>query len=75
MLNDSSEAEKDMDEIKKKLSILMNSDEDLYTKYMDIFNVEPLPPFKDIMIKIGRPLQRMNEIYELIKCLTQNLKN
>lgn len=49
MLDDSSESEKDMLEIKKKLSILMHSDDDLLTKFKEIFKIQPNPAKVEIM--------------------------
>ena len=41
MLDDSSESEKDMQSIKKKLSVLMHHDGDILTKFQEIFQVVP----------------------------------
>lgn len=75
MLNECEGAEEEMHLIKNKLTTLMNSDQDLYTRYLEMFGSEPLPAYKEIMHKIGNPLQRMHEIYVLIKQLTANLKS
>ena len=66
MLDDSSESEKDMLEIKKKLSILMHSDEEIMPKFAEIFKMQPTPALAEIMLKIGNPLQRMNEMFSYI---------
>lgn len=41
MLDDSSESEKDMHDIKKKLSLLMHGDGDLLEMYREMFKQEP----------------------------------
>lgn len=53
----------------------MNSDKDLYTNFVEMFGVEPRPAHKEIMHKIGKPLDRLAEIYELIKHITSSLKS
>jgi hypothetical protein len=44
----------------------MHSDEDLYTKFKEIFGLEPNPTKAEIMKKIGKPLERMNEMFACI---------
>jgi hypothetical protein len=63
MLDDSSESEKDMMDIKKKLTILMHSDEEILPKFTEIFKMQPTPSLAEIMLKIGNPLKRMNEMF------------
>lgn len=49
MLDDSSESEKDMQEIKKKLSNLMHHDGDILSKFREIFQGEPNKAKLEIM--------------------------
>ena len=63
MLDDSSESEKDMHEIKKKLSQLMHGDGDLLEMYRKMFNLEPNAALMQIMQLIGNPLMRMHEMF------------
>ncbi len=55
MLDDSSESEKDMHDIKKKLSQLMHGDAPLLQAYRDMFNQEPNQAITEIMEFIGNP--------------------
>ena len=41
MLDDSSKADKEITDLKNKLSILMNSGEDIYIEFKEIFGIEP----------------------------------
>jgi hypothetical protein len=66
MLDDSSESEKDMHEIKKKLSQLMHGDGDLLEMYREMFKLEPNPAMMQIMQMIGNPLMRMHEMFQYI---------
>ena len=43
MLDDSSESEKDMHDIKKKLSMLMHGDGKLHEMFKEMFKFEPNP--------------------------------
>jgi inositol-hexakisphosphate/diphosphoinositol-pentakisphosphate 1-kinase len=63
MLDDSSESEKDMHDIKKKLSLLMHGDGDLLEMYCNMFQQEPNQAMSLIMKQIGNPLQRMHEMF------------
>lgn len=45
-----------MVEIKKKLTVLMHCDDDLLTKFKEIFNMEPNASLTESMLKIGNPL-------------------
>ncbi len=64
MLDDSSECEKDMHNIKNRLSILMHHDGDMLTGYKSIFDENgPSPAKAEIMKKIGNPLKRLHEIF------------
>jgi inositol hexakisphosphate/diphosphoinositol-pentakisphosphate kinase len=56
MLDDSSESEKDMHDIKKKLSLLMHGDGDLLEMYCNMFKQEPNQAMSLIMKQIGNPL-------------------
>ena len=75
MLDDSSESEKDMRELKIKLSELMHNDSDILPKYRELFQFEPNPTKADIMRQIGNPLQRMNEMFEYIQHVTNSLRS
>ena len=66
MLDDSSESEKDMHDIKKKLSLLMHGDGDLLEMYRDMFKQEPNQAMSLIMKQIGNPFQRMHEMFQYI---------
>jgi hypothetical protein len=66
MLDDSSESEKDMHDIKKKLSLLMHGDGDLLEMYCNMFKQEPNQAMSLIMKQIGNPLQRMHEMFQYI---------
>lgn len=75
MLDDSSESEKDMLLIKKKLTELMHCDDDLLTKFREIFQIEPIPLIAEIMKSIGNPLQRMHEMYKNIQHVTNSFRS
>lgn len=75
MLDDSSKTDEEMGEIKRKLTILMNSEQDIYERFKDLFGIEPVQTVKEIMLKIGSPLERLKQMYELIKHITANLKS
>jgi hypothetical protein len=66
MLDDSSESEKDMHDIKKKLSLLMHGDGDLLEMYREMFKQEPNQAMSLIMKQIGNPFQRMHEMFQYI---------
>jgi len=66
MLDDSSESEKDMHDIKKTLSLLMHGDGDLLEMYCNMFKQEPNQAMSLIMKQIGNPLQRMHEMFQYI---------
>ena len=67
MLDDSSECEKDMHNIKKRLSLLMHCDGDMLTEYKRIFDENgPSPSMGEIMQKIGNPLKRLHEMFQYI---------
>jgi|LauGreDrversion4_2_1035121.scaffolds.fasta_scaffold248509_1 hypothetical protein len=56
MLDDSSESEKDMSKLKDKLSEIMHTDADLYTRFIEVFGFEPNATKVEIMKQIGNPL-------------------
>lgn len=56
MLDDSSESEKEMQALKKKLSELMHSDLDMLPKFREIFGFDPNATKVEIMKAIGNPL-------------------
>ena len=76
MLDDSSECEKDMHNIKKRLSILMHCDGDMLTEYKNIFDENgPSPAKAEIMKKIGNPSKRLHEMFHYIQHVTNSLRN
>ena len=66
ILDDSSESEKDMHDIKKKLSLLMHGEGDLLEMYREMFKQEPNQAMSLIMKQIGNPFQRMHEMFQYI---------
>ena len=74
MLNEAEGANEEMLGLKEKLSDLLNTDKDIYSQFVEKFEMEPLPAYKEIMLKIGNPFRLMQEIYELIKNVTSDLK-
>lgn len=66
MLDDSTQSEKEMRQLKNKLSTLMHSDSALLPKFIEIFGFVPNPTKLEIMKLINNPLQRMHEMFEYI---------
>ncbi|CDW83263.1 inositol hexakisphosphate and diphosphoinositol-pentakisphosphate kinase 1 [Stylonychia lemnae] len=74
MLDDNSSAEKLMNDIKKKLTALMHQDKPLLEAFQEMFNNTPKQSLQEIMKRLGNPLKRMDQMFNLIQEVTESLK-
>lgn len=74
MLNDSSEAESILHEVKQKLNELFHANIPIFEKYKEMFKEDPPKKVKIYLDDIGVPLERLGEIYKLIKKITKDMK-
>ena len=74
MLNDSEEATKLLSMVKEQLHELFHSKAPIYDKYMGMYQEEPSKKVKDFLLQIGTPIEKLRQIYELIKINTKNMK-
>jgi len=75
MLNDSSDGEAILSKLKRDLTELFNTDKLMIDQYRELFDgAEPSAKVKELMEKIGRPREKMKEIYTIIKQMTNEMK-
>ena len=74
MLNDSSEADHLLKEVKEKLKELFHAKIPIIDKYNEMFTEEPTKKVKEYFNKIGVPIDRLEEIYQLMKQITKEMK-
>ena len=66
MLNDSTEAESILNNVKEQLNELFHSDEPMYDKFKNLFKEEPSKKLKTYIDDIAVPLDKLEEMYALI---------
>jgi len=59
MLDDSSEAEHLMDQLKVTLTALLNHDGDIIEKFIELVGQEPSPKLRMKLLRVGSPVQLM----------------
>ena len=75
MLDDNSSAEKYTNDIKKKLTALMHSDKPILQAFQEMFGFLPKQSLQVIMHRVGNPLKRMDQMFQLIQYVTDSLKS
>ena len=75
MLNDSTEAEGILNNVKEQLNELFHSEESMYDKFKQIFKEEPSKKLRTYIDDIAVPLEKLEEMYALIQYVTQKMKD
>ena len=70
MLNDSQEAAKLLQNVKVELNDLFHSKTTMYEKYIEMYKEEPPERVKEFLTEIDIPIDKLKEIFSLIKLIT-----
>ncbi len=74
MLNDSQEAAHLLQKVKVELNVLFHSEITMYDKFIQMYKEEPPTRVKEFLTEIGVPIDKLNQIFCLIKYITQSMK-